>query len=50
MSIVIGVVLMAIAEVTISVLLGFISGVACGVMVMAFWIRHKEKKIETGQA
>lgn len=38
---------MAIAEVTISVLLGFISGVTCGVMIMSFWIRNKEKKIAT---
>jgi len=33
-----------IAESTISVLLGFISGLACGVMSVFFYIRYKEKK------
>ena len=35
---------MPIAEVTVSVLLGFISGCASGAMIVAFWYRHKEKQ------
>ena len=35
---------MPIAESTISVLLGFISGATCGIMGMMFYMRNKEKK------
>lgn len=35
---------MAIAEVQVSVMLGFISGLACGIMGVLFYMRYKEKK------
>jgi len=36
---------MAIAEVWISVMAGFVSGVTSGVMLMLFYIRFKERKM-----
>ncbi len=39
-----------IPEVWISIIVGFISGLTCGVMGMMFYIRNKERKLESKKA
>jgi len=36
-----------IPEIYISILVGFISGATSGIVCMMFWIRQKEKKLES---